>query len=118
MPPMGPHGNTDFKKPKNAKKTFGRILQYMGKSKMLLFVVFIMLVLSTVCSIGASYCLKPILDGVAESIKNASFDTEGKRILITNLAQLSALYIGAAIFSFVQSKIMVKSYADPAAQLF
>ena len=75
---------------------------------MLLFVVFIMLVLSTVCSIGASYCLKPILDGVAESIKNASFDTEGKRILITNLAQLSALYIGAAIFSFVQSKIMVK----------
>ncbi len=108
MPPMGPHGNTDFKKPKNAKKTFGRILQYMGKSKMLLFVVFIMLVLSTVCSIGASYCLKPILDGVAESIKNASFDTEGKRILITNLAQLSALYIGVAIFSFVQSKIMVK----------
>lgn len=108
MPPMGPHGKNDFKKPKNAKKTFGRILRYMGKSKMLLLVVFLMLVLSTVCSIGASYCLKPILDGVAESIKNSTFATEGKRILITNLAQLSALYIGAAIFSFIQSKIMVK----------
>lgn len=108
MPPMGPHGKNDFKKPKNAKKTFGRILRYMGKSKMLLLVVFLMLVLSTVCSIGASYCLKPILDGVAESIKNSTFATEGKGILITNLAQLSALYIGAAIFSFIQSKIMVK----------
>lgn len=108
MPPMGPHGNNDFKKPKNAKKTFGRILQYMGKNKMLLLVVFIMLVLSTVCSIGASYCLKPILDGVAESIKNATFETDGKQILITNLAQLTALYIGAAIFTFIQSKIMVK----------
>lgn len=108
MPPMGPHGNNDFKKPKNAKKTFGRILQYMGKNKMLLLVVFIMLVLSTICSIGASYCLKPILDGVAQSIKNATFETEGKQILITNLAQLTALYIGAAIFTFIQSKIMVK----------
>lgn len=108
MPPMGPHGNNDFKKPKNAKKTFGRILQYMGKNKMLLLVVFIMLVLSTVCSIGASYCLKPILDGVAQSIKNATFETDGKQILITNLAQLTALYIGAAIFTFIQSKIMVK----------
>lgn len=108
MPPMGPHGSTDFKKPKNAKKTFGKILQYMGKSKMLLLVVFITLVLSTICSIGASYCLKPILDGVAESIKNATFATEGKHILIVNLAKLTALYIGAAIFTFIQSKIMVK----------
>lgn len=108
MPPMGPHGSTDFKKPKNAKKTFGKILQYMGKSKMLLLVVFITLVLSTVCSIGASYCLKPILDGVAESIKTATFATEGKHILIVNLAKLTALYIGAAIFTFIQSKIMVK----------
>lgn len=108
MPPMGPHGSTDFKKPKNAKKTFGKILQYMGKSKMLLLVVFITLVLSTICSIGASYCLKPILDGVAESIKNATFATEGKHLLIVNLAKLTALYIGAAIFTFIQSKIMVK----------
>lgn len=108
MPPMGPHDSTDFKKPKNAKKTFGKILQYMGKSKMLLLVVFITLVLSTVCSIGASYCLKPILDGVAESIKTATFATEGKHILIVNLAKLTALYIGAAIFTFIQSKIMVK----------
>lgn len=108
MPPMGPHGSTDFKKPKNAKKTFGKILQYMGKSKMLLLVVFITLVLSTICSIGASYCLKPILDGVAESIKNTTFATEGKHILIVNLAKLTALYIGAAIFTFIQSKIMVK----------
>lgn len=34
MPPMGPPGRrNDFKKPKNAKKTFTRILKYMGKNK-------------------------------------------------------------------------------------
>lgn len=109
MPPMGPHGKTDFKKPKNAKKTFGRILKYMGKNKALLIVVFIMLILSTACSIGSSYCLKPILDGIEETIKNGTFATEGKQLLLSNLLTLSVLFIGAALFSFIQSKIMVKT---------
>lgn len=109
MPPMGPHGKTDFKKPKNAKKTFGRILKYMGKNKVLLIVVFIMLILSTACSIGSSYCLKPILDGIEETIKNGTFATEGKQLLLSNLFTLSVLFIGAALFSFIQSKIMVKT---------
>ena len=106
MPPMGK--NTDYKKPKNAKRTFGRILRYMGKSKFFLIIVFATLVLSTACSIGASYCLKPILNDIEASIIANNFATEGKRLLIENLARLSALFVGAAIFSYIQSRIMVK----------
>lgn len=109
MPPMGPPGGKgDFKKPKNAKRTFGRILKYMGRSKVLLLLVFIMLVLATVCSIGASYCLKPILDGIEASLKAGTFKTQGVQVLVSNLGLLALLYIGAALFSFGQSKIMVK----------
>ena len=109
MPPMGPPGGKgDFKKPKNAKRTFGRILKYMGRSKVLLLLVFIMLVLATVCSIGASYCLKPILDGIEASIRAGTFKTQGIQVLVSNLGLLALLYIGAALFSFGQSKIMVK----------
>lgn len=109
MPPMGPPGrNGDIKKPKNAKRTFGRILKYMGKNKLFLIIVFITLILSTVCSIGASYCLKPILNDVADSIKANNFFDSGIKILIKNLAMLALLYLGASLFSFVQSKIMVK----------
>lgn len=109
MPPMGPPGrNGDIKKPKNAKRTFGRILKYMGKNKLFLIVVFITLILSTVCSIGASYCLKPILNDVADSIKANNFFDSGIKILIKNLLMLSLLYLGASLFSFIQSKIMVK----------
>lgn len=109
MPPMGPPGGkSDFKKPKNAKRTFGRILKYMGRSKVLLLLVFIMLVLTTVCSIGASYCLKPILDGIEASIRAGTFKTQGIQVLVSNLGLLALLYIGAALFSFGQSKIMVK----------
>ena len=108
MPPMGPPGRkNDFKKPKNAKQTFTRILKYMGKNKLFLSVVFIMLILSTVCNIAASYCLKPILNDVAAAIKAGTFMDEGIKTLVKNLIKLSILYVGASLFSFAQSKIMV-----------
>lgn len=108
MPPMGPPGRkNDFKKPKNAKQTFTRILKYMGKNKLFLSVVFLMLILSTVCNIAASYCLKPILNDVAAAIKAGTFMDEGIKTLVKNLIKLSLLYVGASLFSFAQSKIMV-----------
>lgn len=107
MPPMGPPGKSDYKKPKNASKTFGRILAYMGKNKFFLIIVFLMLILSTVCSVGASYCLKPILNDIETSIKAGTFLDEGVKTLVKNLVRLSALYICASVFTFAQSKIMV-----------
>ena len=73
---------TDFKKPKNAKKTFGRILQYAGKSKFMLLAVFVMLIASTVCSVGASYWLKPILNDIDASIRAGNFATVGVQSLM------------------------------------
>lgn len=109
MPPMGPRGRGEsIQKPKNAKKTLSHILKYIGRNKALLFVVLFALILSTLCSTGASYWLKPILDGVEESIKGGTFATEGVRQLMLNLAIVSLFYIGASLFSFIQSKIMVK----------
>lgn len=96
-----------FAKPKNARKTFGRILGYMGKSKVFLIVVFLSLILSTACQIGASYWLKPILNDIESSILAGTFATQGIKTLIKNLAIVGALYAGTAVFSFVQSRVMV-----------
>lgn len=107
---MPPGGGRNFAapKPKNAKKTLLGILEYIGKSKYLLIIVFAMLVLSTLCQTGASYWLKPILNGVADTIKAGTFKTEGIKLLIKNLCIVSAFYIGASLFMFIQAKIMVK----------
>ncbi len=108
--PMGPgprNKNPGGKKPKNTKKTLSKIIKYIGKNKVLLLVVFAALILNTLCSTGASYWLKPILDSVEASIKNGTFSTVGISELIKNLAIVSAFYVGAALFSFIQSKIMV-----------
>lgn len=107
MPGQGRRG-VPGQKPKDAKKTLKRILTYMGKSKLLLFVVFLSLVMATVCQMAASYWLKPILDDVASSIQAGNFATEGIKQLIKNLVIVSAFYIGASLFIFIQSKIMVK----------
>lgn len=108
MPQMGPRGRSaGTQKPKNTKKTLLQILEYIGKNKVLLIVVLIMLVLGTVCQTGASYWLKPILDDVEAAIKAGNFATEGVKQLITNLVIVSAFYIGAAVFTFLQSRIMV-----------
>lgn len=53
MPMGGPPGKSDFKKPKNAKKTFGRILKYMGKNKVLLLVVVCFVSFSAPCAASA-----------------------------------------------------------------
>lgn len=103
MPPA-----RNFAKPKNTKQVLSRILEYIGRSKSLLFVVLVMLILSTLCSTGASYWLKPILNDVESTIKANTFATEGIKLLLKNLAIVGSFYIGAALFSFLQSKIMVK----------
>lgn len=104
----GPHGRgREIVKPKDAKKTLGKILAYMGKSKRFLVIVVFALILSTASQLAASYWLKPILDGVAQSIKAGTFASEGLRQLVKNLIIVAAFYIGAAVFSFAQSRVMV-----------
>ena len=87
----GPMDNKHgYAKPKNAKKTFGRILEYMGRSKLFLVIVFISLVLSTVCQIGASYWLRPILNDIESTVLAGTFLTEGIKLLAKNLIIVGA----------------------------
>lgn len=109
----GPGGrNPGVVKPKNAGETALRIIKYFGRKKALLAVVFASLLLSTVCSICASYWLKPILDDVAATITAGTFKTEGVKLLVKNLIIVASFYVGASAFTFIQARIMVKlSYA-------
>lgn len=49
-------------KPKNTKKTIGRLLGYIGKYKALLFVVLIFMMLNTVTSLVGGYMTRPIIN--------------------------------------------------------
>lgn len=59
---MPPVRNKGFAKPKDAKKTIGRILQYMGKFKALWLVVFLCVLVNSGASVIGTYLIKPALN--------------------------------------------------------
>ncbi len=100
--PGGPHGRgagPGFQKPKNMRKTIGALLGYLGRSKWLLAVVAVCVVLNTVCSIGGAYLIKPLIN---DCIVPGDY---GK--LARMLVFMALVYIASALFSFTYSRIMV-----------
>ena len=100
--PMGGPGGRNrhgYQKPKNMGKTIKNLMSYLGRSKWLLLVVAVCLVLYSACTIGGSYLLKPLVN---EAIIPGDFGT-----LARTLALMALIYIGAAVFSFAYSRIMV-----------
>ncbi len=61
--PGGPGG-----KPKNTKKTIGRLLGYVGKYKALFFVVLFFMMLNTVLSLIGGYMTRPIINRLSEYV--------------------------------------------------
>ena len=55
-------------KPKNMKKTVGRLLRYVGKYKALLFVVLIFMMLNTAASLVGGYLTRPIINQLSEYV--------------------------------------------------
>ena len=91
-----------FQKPKDAKKTLVRLLGYMTKRKLPLFIVFACLVISTVCSIAGTYMLRPIINGLVGA---GSIDERLKTLLV-NVLLLFSLYILGCVCTYIQSRTM------------
>ena len=68
--PGGPGG-----KPKNTKKTVGRLLGYVGKYKALFFVVLFFMMINTVTSLIGGYMTRPIINRLSEYV-GLEVDTE------------------------------------------
>ena len=58
MPKPHGKGGPGYQKPKNMGKTIGKLMRYVGRSKWLLAVVAVCLLMNTVCSIRGTYMLQ------------------------------------------------------------
>ena len=100
--PMGGPGGRNrhgYQKPKNMGKTIRKLMEYLGRSKWLLLIVAVCLVLYSVCTIGGSYLLKPLGN---EAIIPGDY---GK--LARTLGLMACIYVAGAGFSFTYTRIMV-----------
>ncbi len=98
----GPGGGRDFRKPRDAKGTLGRILGYAGKNKGLFVLVLVMMLVSTGCSLAASYYLRPLIDDyIVPLITSPEKDFSA---LARQLAILACIYLASAVATYFTSR--------------
>ena len=100
MPPQ-----KGFGKPKNAKKTIGRILQYMGKFKALWILVFLCVIINSGASVIGTYLIKPALNNyIIPLIGQQHPDFSGFAKLLIGVLCLFAV---GAFASWCNSRLMI-----------
>ena len=104
MPPPGPHGpghapKGGFRKPKNMRGTLRKLMRYLGRYKAHLVLVVILLFISSACTVGGSYLIKPLIN---DYILPGDFPGLAKM-----LGLMALVYIVGAVCSFGYARIMV-----------
>ncbi len=132
-----PRGRMAKGKPKNLKKTVGRILSYVGKYKYRLILVFIFMAITTVFSLFGGYMIAPIInrlslelgivesltpsgveklaDGLIESFVSLPFIqplmTQGwsavSVYILSALVLLGTVYLVSSVSSYMQARLMI-----------
>ena len=93
----GPKGG--FQKPKDLKTTITKLMRYLGRYKLHLCIVAVLLVVSSVCSVGGSFLIKPLIN---DYILPGDFPG-----LARMLAFMALVYVTGAACSYGYARIMV-----------
>ncbi len=109
MPPVKMKG-TD--KPKNTRKTIGRLLKYIGTYKLLLFVVFIAVMVSSGASVACDSLLKPAINdyiiplfkrfSAGETLVSADFLPFLRLILV-----MAGIFVFGIVATWLNSRLML-----------
>ncbi len=98
----GPGGGRDFRKPKDAKGTLIRILGYAGRKKSLFVLVLVLMLVSTGCTLAASYYLRPLIDDyIVPLITSPEKDFSA---LAAQLGILASIYLASAVATYFTSR--------------
>ena len=96
-PGHGPRGG--FRKPKNMRGTLRKLMRYLGRYKAHLTLVVVLLFISSACTVGGSYLIKPLIN---DYILPGDFPG-----LARMLGIMALVYIVGAVCSFGYARIMV-----------
>ena len=106
--PHGPHG-AGGRKPKNVRGTLRKLLRYLERYRLHLAAVVILLIVSSACTVGGSYLIKPLIN---DYILLGDFPG-----LARMLAVMGGVYLLGAVCSFGYARIMVHVSQNTVAKL-
>ena len=104
--PGGPmrHG---FQKPKNAKHTLGRVLQYLGRQRWVLLFVFFCVIISACASVAGTYFLKPLINEYILPLIGTSPSAADFLPLAKALIVLACIYLAGVACTYLQMRLMI-----------
>ena len=98
-PPRGRGPRGGFQKPKNLKETIGKLMRYLGRYRLHLCIVAVLLVVSSACSVGGSFLIKPLIN---DYILPGDFPGLARMLCV-----MAAVYVAGAVCSYGYARIMV-----------
>lgn len=87
-------------KPKNLKKTMGRLFSYISDSKWKLLLVIICIIAGTAANLAGSYVLRPIINGLTSENGSVAFLFKGILLML-------CIYLVAVLAQYLQQRIMI-----------
>ncbi len=95
-----------FQKPENTKKTFARLLSYLGRSKAMLAVVFVFVLFSSLAGVIGTSFIKTVTDDVLPTI----IASGGRDLapLVNVLIKLAVIYGLGIVSTYCYSRIMLQ----------
>lgn len=101
----GPINRRPIAKPKNARKTLGRILKYLFRFKLQLVVVAIAIIVSAAANVAGTYFLKPIINQyIVPFIGSENPDMSG---FVSIISRLCVIYLFGVIASYTYNRLML-----------
>ena len=97
------HGRSGAK-PKNAGKTFARLIGYLKKDTFRVVLIVIGLLVSAGAGVAGTYLLKPIINQLGEMLTNHSTDMH---VFVRYLVVLAVVYGVGAVVSYVVNRMIV-----------
>ena len=102
--PGGPGGKMRFEKPNNAGKTLFRLLSYVVKNKALLFLVAILVIISSGAGVAGTYLLTPIINEIGAVVKDGTFDITN---IVKYLLIIGIIYVCGAVAQYIYARLML-----------
>ncbi len=104
-PHGGPHGGHGRKgmaggKPKNVKKTVGRLFSYISQDKWKLMIVAFCVIGGTIANLAGSYVLRPVINGLTSENGSTSF-------LLKGILTMLGIYLIGILAQYLQQRIMI-----------
>jgi ATP-binding cassette subfamily B multidrug efflux pump len=97
--PGGGPGRHGYQKPKDLRGTLAKLMRYLGRYKAALCLVAVLLVISSACTVGGSYLIKPLIN---DYILPGDFPGLAKMLTV-----MGCVYLVGAVCSFGYARIMV-----------